>query len=204
MDVREVGRRPGKEIDGLLSGRVIVVGDDADLAAVVLRLLRRELLGSVEVGFAPGEPTAATRLWGLPKSAEPQARAAMTGSVRHKPLARDDAGGVLLADGRLSPLDGPVYVDEHRVLGGPAHELRVAARRDQGPGRDDHHPPAAAAAARPAAGDHTRPGRADRHHADNRRPRRRPASAAHDPLDLVSAHRAAADRGSTMTRPASA
>ena len=47
-----VGRRPGKAIDGLLTGRMLVVGDDADLAAVALRLLRKDLLGAVEVAFA--------------------------------------------------------------------------------------------------------------------------------------------------------
>ncbi|MEP6561516.1 MAG: hypothetical protein ABJD68_10660, partial [Nakamurella sp.] len=47
--VSHVGRRQGKAIDGLLTGRVLVVGDDADLAAIVLRLLRKDLLGTVEV-----------------------------------------------------------------------------------------------------------------------------------------------------------
>ena len=51
-EVDFVGHRPGKEIDLLLTDRIVVLGDDADLAAVVLRLLRRELLGSVIVGFA--------------------------------------------------------------------------------------------------------------------------------------------------------
>ena len=38
--VHRVGPRPGKLIDPLLVGRILVVGDDADLAAVGLRLLR--------------------------------------------------------------------------------------------------------------------------------------------------------------------
>ncbi len=121
-----VGPRPGKQIDPDLSGRVIVVGDDADLAAVALRLLRRDLLSSVEVGYVPGRTTPATRLWGLPADAGTQAAVAVSGAVREVPLVRDDAGGALVADGRISPIDGPVYVDEHRILGGPAHELRVA------------------------------------------------------------------------------
>ncbi len=127
-----VGPRPGKQIDAELAGRLIVVGDDADLAAVVLRLLRRDLLPAVEVGYVPGASTAATRLWGLPERADAQAACAIAGVARSAPLVRDDAGGVLVADGRISPLEGPVYVDEHRVLGGPAHELRVAPDATRG------------------------------------------------------------------------
>ena len=51
----------GKEIDPLLTGRVLVVGDDADLAAVALRLLRRELLDAVVVGYAPASADAGHR-----------------------------------------------------------------------------------------------------------------------------------------------
>src|SRR4051794_24372421 len=51
-DVHRVGRRPGKEIDSLLTGRILVIGDDADLAAIALRLMRKDLLGTVEVAFA--------------------------------------------------------------------------------------------------------------------------------------------------------
>lgn len=129
--VQWVGRRPGKPIDGLLAGRVLVVGDDADLAAVALRLLRRGLLGSVEVAFAAARRTPVTGLWDLPHGV-PAARLAATGEVDLVPLVRDDVGGVLVGVGYLGPVNGTVYVDEHRVLRGAAHRLRVEPDRDKG------------------------------------------------------------------------
>ena len=129
--VHYVGRRPGKKIDGLLTGRVLVVGDDADLAAVVLRLLRGELLGSVEIAYAPPRRTPATELWGLPHDA-PAVKLAGTGEVDLVPLVRDDVGGVLVAAGYLGPVTGTVYVDEHRVLRGAAQRLRVEPDREKG------------------------------------------------------------------------
>ena len=129
--VEFVGSRPGKSIDRLLDGRVLVVGDDADLAAVALRLLRRELLGSVEVAYASPGRTAVTDLWGLQTGAD-AARLALTGSVEPVPLVRDDVGGVLVGVASMGPLTGTVYVDEHRVLQGSAHELRVRPDLEKG------------------------------------------------------------------------
>jgi len=122
--VHDVGARPGKAIDLVLAGRVLVVGDDADLAAVVLRLLRKELLGEVEIAFAAAGRTPFAKLWGLPTGTS-AARLAISGGVEPVPLVRDDVGGVLVGSAELGPLDGTIYVDENRVLRGPAHRLRV-------------------------------------------------------------------------------
>jgi hypothetical protein len=130
--VHFVGRRPGKAIDPLLTGRVLVVGDDADLAAVVLRMLRRDLLGSVEVAYAsPGRRTPVTDLWDLPRG-ERAAHLAASGEVDLVPLVRDDVGGLLVGVGYLGPVSGTVYVDEHRVLRGAAHRIRVEPDREKG------------------------------------------------------------------------
>jgi hypothetical protein len=129
--VEFVGSRPGKSIDPLLAGRVLVVGEDADLAAVALRLLRRERLGAVEVGYASPGRTAVTDLWGLPRGCD-AARLALTGRVEPVPLVRDDVGGVLVGVASLGPLAGTVYVDEHRVLQGSARELRVRPDLEKG------------------------------------------------------------------------
>lgn len=129
--VHSVGPRPGKQIDPLLTGRVLVIGDDADLAAVVLRLLRKDLLGTVEVAYAPAGPTAFTRLWGLPFG-EAAVAGAETGAAVQVPLVRDDAGGVLIGLGVLAPVAGTVYVDEHRVLRGPAARIEVQPDRGRG------------------------------------------------------------------------
>ncbi len=127
-----VGRRPGKAIDGLLSGRLLVVGDDADLAAVVLRLLRKDLLGSVEIAYAtPGRRTPVTDRWDLPLGVRAVELAA-NGEVDLVPLVRDDVGGVLVGVGYLGPVTGTVYVDEHRVLRGAAQRLRVEPDREKG------------------------------------------------------------------------
>ena len=63
-DLHRVGRRPGKEIDGLLAGRILVIGDDADLAAIALRLMRKDLLGTVEVAYAARRSVGGDRVVG--------------------------------------------------------------------------------------------------------------------------------------------
>ena len=127
-----VGRRPGKSVDTLLHGRLLVVGDDADLAAVVLRLLRKDLLGSVEIAFAaPSRRSPFRLLWDLP-SGVAAVRLAAEGEVDLVPLVRDDVGGVLVGVGYLGPVNGTVYVDEHRVLRGPARRLQVVPHREKG------------------------------------------------------------------------
>jgi hypothetical protein len=130
--IRPVGPRPGKQIDPLLTGRVLVVGDDADLAAVTLRLLRRDLLGSVELAYATPEATSFTRLHRLPTGAA-GADLARRGAAREVTLVRDDVGGVLVGAGELGPItSGTVYVDEQRVLRGVAERIRVVPDQSRG------------------------------------------------------------------------
>lgn len=127
-----VGRRPGKQIDDLLTGRLLVVGDDADLAAVVLRLLRTQRLGAVEVAYAsPRRRTPVSDLWDLPRGV-PAVDLARSGEVDLVPLVRDDVGGVLVGAGYLGPVNGTAYVDELRVLRGPALRIKVEPDREKG------------------------------------------------------------------------
>ena len=130
-DVEFVGERPGKEIDPLLAGRVVVIGDDADLAAVVLRLLRRELLTTVIVGFATDRPTEVTDLWSLPLGAA-GFDLALAGDPDLVPVVRDDVGGVLVGLGRLFPVRGTVYLDETRLLSGGAAQVLVQPDTERG------------------------------------------------------------------------
>ncbi len=58
----------------LAARRVVVAGTDADLAAVLRRLLRRERL-DVEVAYLPRGRSAAARVWGLPPGPSAAARA---------------------------------------------------------------------------------------------------------------------------------
>lgn len=119
-----VGPRPGKEIDPLLADRLLVIGDDADLAAVALRLLRKELLGSVELAYISRMPTPFSVAHRLP-TGPAGLRTAGQGTAAPVPLLRDDSGGVLLAKGVIAPITGLVYADEHRLLAGPATRLIV-------------------------------------------------------------------------------
>lgn len=122
LPIHVVGARPGKAIDPLLADRVLVVGDDADLNAVVLRLLRRDLLAAVDIGYAAAARTAVTGLYGLPAGPE-AVGTAILGASRPVPLARNDSGGVLVGRAELAPVTGTLYVDAERVPGGAAMVL---------------------------------------------------------------------------------
>ncbi|GGM08657.1 hypothetical protein [Nakamurella endophytica] len=119
-----LGRRPADR-------RVVVLGDDADLAAVVLRLLRADLLGSHQVGYVAGRRSPVTALHSLPIGAA-AARLALDGEPDLVTLVRDDNGGVLVGRAELSPVDGPVYVDEHLLLRGRAPGLVVDPDQERG------------------------------------------------------------------------
>ena len=82
--------------------RLAVVGADADLAAVLSRLLRAERL-DVEVGYVPRRRTAATRVYRLPAGRR-AARRIRRGSARRAPLIRDETGSVIV--GRANWLPG--------------------------------------------------------------------------------------------------
>ena len=123
--VHPVGPRPGKEIDPLLDGRVLVVGADADLAAVALRLLRRDRLAMVELAYATADASPITRLYRLP-TGRAAVDLARNGMARPVTLVRDDVGGVLVGAGELGPVTGgTIYVDDRRVLRGAAELIRV-------------------------------------------------------------------------------
>jgi hypothetical protein len=106
-EVLDVGPRPGKDlVDPVLDhDRIAVLGTDADFAAVVLRLLRKEKLGSVALArrvsaLAGGTPEPTT-------------------------LVRDDNGGVLVGEGTLTDVDGVVYGDSTKLLDGRARRITV-------------------------------------------------------------------------------
>lgn len=127
VEVRKVAATPGRdEVDPLLTGlsgrRLVVIGTDADLAAVTRRLLRKELLADVLVGFVPTSPSQVARLWGLPGD---PVSVALGGAARPIPLIRDDAGGVLVGLGRITRLRGEAYCDDTLVLRGQVNAVEV-------------------------------------------------------------------------------
>jgi hypothetical protein len=119
---------PGRaEIDPVLAEhdprRVVVHGRDADLAALLLRLLRTDRL-DVEVGYVPARRgSAAAAAWGLARDPAH----ALTGPASAAPLVRDDTGGVLVGRGEIRDLDGECYCDDDLVLRGRTPRLVVAA-----------------------------------------------------------------------------
>ncbi len=110
-------------------GRLVVVGADADLAALLTRLLRAERL-DVEVAYAPRHRTAATRAYRLP-SGWRAARRARRGAARRVPLIRDDTGCVIvggalwLPAGDGGPLHGEAVVDDTVLFDGEVAGCRV-------------------------------------------------------------------------------
>ena len=124
-----VPSRPGKaEIDPLLGehDHLVVSGTDADLAAVVLRLLRKDAVSGVSVGFVPSSPDSVVgALWGLPKTPLRALALALRGEVDPVPLIRDDVGGVLVGRGQLRPVRGVAYADEQVALRGAAASIEV-------------------------------------------------------------------------------
>ncbi|TDQ52666.1 hypothetical protein EV188_10742 [Actinomycetospora succinea] len=124
------------DVDPLLDdlptgGRLVVAGDDAALAAVLVRLLRRERL-DVEVAVLPAPGSAAASVWGLP--ADPAAALALArdGTARPAPLVRDDHGGLVAGHHTVGPVHGEIYCEEHRVLSGDAAAITVAPDPDGG------------------------------------------------------------------------
>ena len=141
--VHHLPARPGKaDVDPLLTGpdgegetHLVVVGTDADLAAIVLRLLRKEKLASTTVGYVPAEETSAVAdLWDLPTDTDRAMALANTGDVDPVPLLRDDAGGVLVGRGVLGPVRGVAYCDDDVALRGQAARIIVEADGSGGPG----------------------------------------------------------------------
>jgi hypothetical protein len=118
------------DIDAALAStqRVVVVGGDADLASVLTRLLRAELL-HVEVAYVPRRRTPATRAYRLPAGRR-AARRARRGSPQRVPLIRDDTGSAIVgtAEWRPSgdaPLHGEAVVDDDVLFDGDAPGVRI-------------------------------------------------------------------------------
>src|SRR5699024_9776163 len=111
-----------------LPERVIVVGQDAALAAVLTHLLRSDRL-DVEVAYVPSTRTEAARILGLDKGAK-AGRTATEGTAQPTPLIRDDLGVVLVGGAHLTGpeggrLTGETYVDERALFSGETAGVRI-------------------------------------------------------------------------------
>jgi hypothetical protein len=121
---RAAGARDSEALDAAVGPyrRLMVVGGDADLAAVLTRLLRAERL-DVEVAYVPRRRTRATRIYRLPAGSR-AARRARRGSARRATLIRDETGSVIVARATWAPPDdarslhGEAVVDDTTLFDG--------------------------------------------------------------------------------------
>lgn len=103
--------------------RVVVAGVDADLAAVLTRLMRADRL-DVEVAHVPGGPGSWLR-----------ARRAVTAAAQRVPLIRDDTGTALVASALWLPppgsdrLQGEAVVDDAVLFDGAVAGVRIEPTR---------------------------------------------------------------------------
>jgi hypothetical protein len=109
--------------------RLVVVGADADLAAVLSRLLRADRL-DVEVAYVPRRRTPATRAYRLPAGWR-AARRARQGSAQRVPLIRDETGSVIVGAAHWRPtgeaqlLHGEAVVDDAVLFDGDVAGVRI-------------------------------------------------------------------------------
>ena len=108
--------------------RLVVVGADADLAAVLARLLRAGRL-DVEVAYVPRRRTRATRIYRVPAGRR-AARRARRGSARRVTLVRDETGSVIVGRAGWLPavgrrLRGEAVVDDTVLFDGDARTVDV-------------------------------------------------------------------------------
>ena len=137
LPVQRVGERPGKaEVDPFLDADpLIVAGTDADLAAVVIRLLRKEKLATTRVGFVPLDTQSeVAALWHLPTDPGRALAIARAGEADPVPLIRDDNGGVLVGRGTFGAIRGVAYCDDEIALRGTARSIEVSPDAEGGPG----------------------------------------------------------------------
>ena len=100
--------------------RVVVLGTDAALSAVLTRMMRADYLWA-EVAFIPVGGTTAGRNWGLPDAVPEALELALRGEVRPVPLIRNDAGLAVAGSATISQwegeeITGEIIVDDHVLL----------------------------------------------------------------------------------------
>jgi hypothetical protein len=109
--------------------RLVVIGADADLAAVLTLLLRAGRL-DVEVGYAPRRRTAATRIYRV-SAGRRAARRARRGAAQRVPLIRDETGSAIVGAAEWRPtgdaqlLHGEAVVDDVVLFDGDVAGVRV-------------------------------------------------------------------------------
>ncbi|MFI9506788.1 hypothetical protein [Nocardia sp. NPDC052566] len=109
--------------------RLIVLGEDAGLAAVLTHLMRTERL-HVEIGYVPIEKTYGSRAYQT-GTGNAAAKRAIEGKATETPLIRDDTGKVLVGRATITGVDGEklegeAYVDDTQLFSGKVTAMHVS------------------------------------------------------------------------------
>lgn len=109
--------------------RLIVLGEDAALAAVLTHLMRTERL-HVEIGYVPIEKSYASRAYQT-GTGNAAAKRAIEGRAVQTPLIRDDTGKVLAGRAVITgvggeKLEGEAYVDDTQLFSGKVAAMLVS------------------------------------------------------------------------------
>jgi hypothetical protein len=113
--------------------RLIVLGEDAALAAVLTHLMRTERL-HVEIGYVPVDKTYGSRAYQT-GTGNAAAKRALGGRATETPLIRDDTGTVLVGRATITgpggeKLEGEAYVDDTLLFSGKVTAMRVSPMLD--------------------------------------------------------------------------
>lgn len=111
--------------------RLIVIGTDAALSAVITRLMRADHMW-IEIAYVPVEDTsAAAQNWGLYPRAEDAFRLALEGKVAPVPTIRTDAGQAVAGSATISQwnpgaITSEVIIDDHVLIRQDGEALRAS------------------------------------------------------------------------------
>lgn len=114
--------------------RLIVLGQDAALAAVLTYLLRQQRL-TVEIGYVPRERTYGARAYRT-GTGSAAAKRAVEGTATPAPLIRDDTARVLVGRATVTgiggaKLTGEAYLDDVRLFTGKVAALKISPTLEQ-------------------------------------------------------------------------
>lgn len=122
--------------------RIIVIGSDAALSAVLTRLMRADQLWP-QIGFVPvlddafpAGASSAAQNWSIPTEPAAALKLALTGEVKPVPLIRNDAGQVVAGSASISqwdasPMTGEIIVDDATLV---QQDARAATKASDGSG----------------------------------------------------------------------
>jgi hypothetical protein len=115
------------ELDAVHDPRLIVLGTDASLAAVLTRLMRRDRL-DIELAYVAETASEASHLFRVGTGSR-AAKVALSGTASPTPLIRDDAGsavvGLATVSGPSGHLVGEAYVDDTKLFSGEVPGIEV-------------------------------------------------------------------------------